>query len=81
MAVPAPKKAALCRGFVEGSDDLMFCTHARSAKVHELGVRPTSELCWYFTETREQFRLSGTMCVVDKHRRHVGDGPYAEVRP
>eukprot|EP01126_Amoeba_proteus_P036829 TRINITY_DN3765_c0_g2_i6.p1 TRINITY_DN3765_c0_g2~~TRINITY_DN3765_c0_g2_i6.p1 ORF type:complete len:164 (-),score=16.35 TRINITY_DN3765_c0_g2_i6:424-915(-) len=49
------------RGFVK--EGLKFSTDLRSTKVQELNLHPYVELCWYFTNTREQFRVSGTVEV------------------
>jgi len=27
--------------------------------------QPWAEICWYFTDTREQYRLSGKISVID----------------
>lgn len=68
------------RGFLGDSRDLMFTTDARSAKCAEIERTPDVALCWYFTETREQFRYSGEARLVDaaasdpnlgEARRHV----------
>lgn len=40
---------------------LKFITDVRSSKVLQGRV---AEVCWYFTETREQFRLRGDIMVV-----------------
>ncbi|KAJ3013252.1 hypothetical protein HKX48_005855 [Thoreauomyces humboldtii] len=45
-------------------NSLVFTTDARSAKVGELARTPHAELCWYFGDTRQQFRLTGKMRVV-----------------
>lgn len=29
--------------------------------------QPWAEICWYFTETREQYRLTGKLSVIDKN--------------
>jgi pyridoxamine 5'-phosphate oxidase len=53
------------RGFLPGSDSLLFATDSRSAK---LGQLPWGELCWSFAGTRQQFRILGTLTA-------VGPGP------
>jgi PPOX class probable FMN-dependent enzyme len=53
------------RGCVGEARDLAFTTDARSAKCSEIARAPEVELCWYFAETREQFRLSGLIRTVD----------------
>lgn len=37
---------------------LLISTDARNDKAQDLAEHPLCELCWYFTATREQFRLS-----------------------
>lgn len=52
------------RGFTQDTYQLTFVTDARSDKITHLASQPWVELCWYFTKTREQFRLSGIMeCI------------------
>ena len=36
----------------------------RTYKVEDIQQHPWSEICWYFPETREQFRLGGNLEVV-----------------
>lgn len=36
----------------------------RTAKVEHASLNPRAEACWYFTEARSQFRLSGTLAVI-----------------
>lgn len=43
---------------------LTFVTDTRSDKVIDLTHQPWGELCWYFTQTREQFRLAGAILLV-----------------
>ena len=38
----------------------------RSRKAGELAANPWAELAWYFPNTREQYRLAGTVVVVGK---------------
>ena len=45
------------RGFSLSAASFFFITDARSEKVKELSQCPDVELSWYFTRTREQFRL------------------------
>ena len=45
--------------------ELIFCTDRRSRKVAEIRSRSDAELCWYFGAPREQFRLSGSLTLVD----------------
>lgn len=52
------------RGFLNGGNRLIFITDSRSAKIQDIQAQSQAEACWYFTQTREQFRLAGTLKVV-----------------
>jgi len=47
------------RGLVD--EKIKFTTDIRSEKIAEISLNPFVELCWYFPETWEQFRISGKM--------------------
>ena len=57
-------RTVVFRGFTKDSHDLKFITDHRSEKLHHLAHQPWVEVCWYFTQTREQFRLSGPITVI-----------------
>jgi len=59
-------RTVVFRGFLGESGSIVVTTDARSAKCDEIRRRPDVELCWYFPETREQFRLSGVAELVDE---------------
>ncbi len=46
------------RGFADDGESLLAITDCRSAKIADLANHTVSEVCWYFRESREQFRLS-----------------------
>ena len=50
---------------MDDAPDLMFCSDVRTGKVDQLRVNDAAEACWYFEDSREQFRLSGTLRVAD----------------
>ena len=52
------------RGFQADSDRLKFVTDSRSQKPEQIEHQPWAEACWYFPETREQFRLHGYLTLV-----------------
>ena len=52
------------RGFLGETHHLTFATDGRSEKVVELEHSPWAEACWYFHQTREQFRFLGTVTLV-----------------
>jgi pyridoxamine 5'-phosphate oxidase len=57
-------RTVVFRGFVDGSDALYIVTDSRSNKVGEIARNPCAEIAWYFTISREQFRIRCKLCVV-----------------
>jgi len=57
-------RTVVFRGFLEDTDQLKFVIDARSQKVEQILHQPWAEACWYFPETREQFRLAGGLRLV-----------------
>ena len=57
-------RTVVFRGFIEDSDRLKIITDSRSDKIEDIKNQPWGEICWYFTKTREQFRLFGKLIVV-----------------
>jgi pyridoxamine 5'-phosphate oxidase len=62
-ATPA-NRTVVFRGFLAGTNGLMFVSDRRSEKIAQIQQNPQAEACWYFTQTREQFRLAGRLIVV-----------------
>jgi pyridoxamine 5'-phosphate oxidase len=62
-ATPA-NRTVVFRGFLAGTNQLMFMSDRRSEKTAQIQHNPQAEACWYFTKTREQFRLSGQLRIV-----------------
>jgi pyridoxamine 5'-phosphate oxidase len=52
------------RGFLTDTNQLKFVTDARSEKPQHIAYSPWAELCWYFPNTREQFRIAGYLKLV-----------------
>lgn len=52
-------RTVVFRGFSEDDQRLQVATDARSEKVAQLAARGSVEVCWYFTRSREQFRIRG----------------------
>lgn len=56
------------RGFLDTlaaqGNQLTFISDRRSEKTQQIQQNPDVEICWYFTKTREQFRISGQMTIV-----------------
>ncbi|MBE9079110.1 pyridoxamine 5'-phosphate oxidase family protein [Romeria aff. gracilis LEGE 07310] len=70
-------RTVVFRGFLEDSDCLQFAVDRRSEKIHQLEACPWGEVCWYFTKTREQFRVLGRLTLVD---RDTAEPPLAAAR-
>ncbi|WVZ55154.1 hypothetical protein U9M48_005854 [Paspalum notatum var. saurae] len=58
-------RTVVFRGFQENCDKIQINTDARSNKIGEIKSCPFGEICWYFTDTWEQFRISGSIDVID----------------
>lgn len=57
-------RTVVFRGFAQDDESLLIITDRRSRKREELIHCPHVEVSWYFTISREQFRLSGcALCV------------------
>ncbi len=60
-------RTVVFRGFLENSNQLQIITDSRSEKINHIHYQPRSEICWYFPKTREQFRINGTLTIVDEN--------------
>ncbi|MGK7958126.1 MAG: Npun_F5749 family FMN-dependent PPOX-type flavoprotein [Crocosphaera sp.] len=60
-------RTVVFRGFLEETNQLQIITDSRSEKIKEINHNSASEICWYFPKTREQFRISGNLTMVDKN--------------
>lgn len=59
-------RTVVFRGFRAEGDRLVFISDDRSQKQAELRAQPWVEICWYFPKSREQFRISGQVEVIDR---------------
>ena len=57
-------RTVVFRGFLKPTNQLIIITDIRSAKITHIEHQPWVEACWYFSKTREQFRLAGTITLV-----------------
>ena len=58
-------RTVVFRGFLEDEQSsLKIITDLRSAKIEEIEHQSVAEICWYFTKTREQFRINGNLRLV-----------------
>jgi pyridoxamine 5'-phosphate oxidase len=60
-------RTVVFRGWRDPESQLQFVTDARSAKATEISHNPWAEACWYFSKTREQFRITGELQLIDIH--------------
>lgn len=63
-------RTVVFRGFLGDTNQLKIITDSRSQKYIEIQQQSWAEACWYFTETREQFRLAGSLTLVDANNSH-----------
>lgn len=57
-------RTVVFRGFVEGTDKLQVTTDSRTHKIEEISHCPHGEICWYFTDSWEQFRIQGKLDII-----------------
>ncbi len=57
-------RTVVFRGFQAETNQLMFICDRRSEKIDQIQQHPKAEACWYFTKTREQFRLRGQLITI-----------------
>jgi pyridoxamine 5'-phosphate oxidase len=67
-------RTVVFRGFLADTNQLKFITDARSEKINQIQQQPWAEACWYFPNTREQFRISGCLTL-------VGDESHPHLQP
>ncbi|XP_020084455.1 pyridoxine/pyridoxamine 5'-phosphate oxidase 2 [Ananas comosus] len=58
-------RTVVFRGFQENGDKIQINTDVRSNKIEEIKHCPFGEICWYFTDSWEQFRINGTIDFID----------------
>ncbi|MBD2503534.1 Npun_F5749 family FMN-dependent PPOX-type flavoprotein [Anabaena azotica] len=63
-------RTVVFRGFLADTNQLKFITDARSDKIDQIQQQPWAEACWYFPNTREQFRISGYLTLVGSDESH-----------
>lgn len=57
-------RTVVFRGFLNDTSQLKIIVDSRSQKIDQIQHQPFAEACWYFTETREQFRLAGQLTLI-----------------
>lgn len=68
-------RTVVFRGFVEHRNFLTIHTDIRSEKCTQYAENSSCEICWYFTESREQFRIAGKVIQVNHE-----SSEFAELR-
>ncbi|WP_373527463.1 Npun_F5749 family FMN-dependent PPOX-type flavoprotein [Nostoc sp.] len=63
-------RTVVFRGFLEDTNQLKFISDRRSAKADQIQQQPWAEICWYFPNTREQFRITGCLTLVSSDDFH-----------
>ncbi|XP_027906532.1 pyridoxine/pyridoxamine 5'-phosphate oxidase 2 [Vigna unguiculata] len=58
-------RTVVFRGFQDNTDNIQINTDARTRKIEELKLCPSAEICWYFTDSWEQFRINGNVDIID----------------
>ena len=58
-------RTVVFRGFLDDErSSLKIITDLRSSKIKDIEHQAKGEICWYFTKTREQFRISGDLRLI-----------------
>ena len=73
-------RTVVFRDFLPKSSQLSFVTDSRSEKCAHLKDNPRAEVCWYFPQSREQWRFSGIMRIVDDENTYQLDKWYCKNR-
>ncbi|XP_073278769.1 pyridoxine/pyridoxamine 5'-phosphate oxidase 2-like isoform X2 [Primulina huaijiensis] len=58
-------RTVVFRGFQDDGHKIQINTDSRTRKIDDLKHCPFAEICWYFTNTWEQFRIGGQVDVID----------------
>lgn len=66
------------RGLCEQTLALLSTTDARSDKVKQLLMASSVHICWYFSDTWEQFRITATAKVLKHDQVDSGDAKVRE---
>lgn len=73
-------RTVVFRGFLPESNQIAIITDRRSQKIEQIERNAEAEICWYFPKTREQFRLAGTLYIVDAgHLNESWQSAYHEI--
>jgi PPOX class probable FMN-dependent enzyme len=59
------------RGFKPDTNELLIVSDGRATKITEIRRNARAEACWYFPKTREQYRIAGSVRVLDGSDRSM----------
>lgn len=57
-------RTVVFRDFVKDTNNIKIITDLKSEKISEIENNSQAEICWYFTKTREQFRINGKIIII-----------------
>ncbi|GFE70581.1 Npun_F5749 family FMN-dependent PPOX-type flavoprotein [Chroococcus sp. FPU101] len=57
-------RTVVYRGFRDQTNQIQMISDLRSEKIQQINNSPLAEICWYFSQTREQFRFTGTLTLI-----------------
>ncbi len=57
-------RTVVFRGFLQDTNQIQIITDSRSEKITQIEGQSWGEICWYFTKTREQFRILGNLNII-----------------
>ncbi|MDJ0730972.1 MAG: pyridoxamine 5'-phosphate oxidase family protein [Crocosphaera sp.] len=63
-------RTVVFRGFFNPGNQLQIITDSRSEKINHINNYFASEICWYFPKTREQFRITGNLTIIDENHEN-----------
>lgn len=58
-------RTVVFRGFQDETEKIQINTDSRTRKIEDIKHFPFAEICWYFTDSWEQFRINGIIDVID----------------
>lgn len=67
LAGKPANRTVVFRGFFKDTNQIEIITDFRSQKIEQIQQESWGEICWYFSKTREQFRLAGKINIIDKN--------------
>ncbi|TAD76936.1 MAG: pyridoxamine 5'-phosphate oxidase [Oscillatoriales cyanobacterium] len=66
-------RTVVFRGFRDRTNQLCIITDRRSEKIPQLQAHPRAEACWYFPNSREQFRIAGSITLATAESGDAAD--------